>query len=79
MPLRLSENADAAPGYIQAFDVRTVNLPGCSYYSSPGEEGYDTWPAEAWKNTEMGGAKHWAEWRSTGNGGFYTFLRDQQL
>ncbi|MGV3640444.1 MAG: PQQ-binding-like beta-propeller repeat protein [Adhaeribacter sp.] len=61
MPLRVSEGGDAALGYIQAFDVRTGALTWVfRTIPAPGDEGYDTWPPEAWRNTEVGGANNWA-------------------
>jgi quinoprotein glucose dehydrogenase len=61
MPLRVSEEADAAPGYIQAFNVRTGKLAWVfKTIPGPGEDGYETWPAEAYKNTNVGAANNWA-------------------
>ncbi|WP_020597368.1 PQQ-binding-like beta-propeller repeat protein [Spirosoma panaciterrae] len=61
MPVRLSEGADAAPGYVQAFDVRTGKLAWVFHtIPHPGEFGYETWPKDTWKNTEVGGANNWA-------------------
>lgn len=61
MPLRLSEAADAAPGYVQAFDVRTGKLAWVfRTIPHPGEFGHDTWPAEAHTNFDIGGANSWA-------------------
>lgn len=61
MPMRLSEGADAAPGYVQAFDVRTGELAWVfRTIPHPGEYGYETWPKDAWKNTDVGGANNWA-------------------
>lgn len=61
MPLRLSEGNDAALGHIQAFNVRTGQLAWVfKTIPEPGETGYDTWPAEAYKNTEVGAANNWA-------------------
>jgi quinoprotein glucose dehydrogenase len=61
MPLRVSEEADAAPGYIQAFNVRTGKLAWVfKTIPGPGEDGYETWPAEAYRNTNVGGANNWA-------------------
>lgn len=61
MPLRLSEGSDAAPGYIQAFNVRTGALEWVfKTIPAPGETGYDTWPPEAYKNTDVGAANNWA-------------------
>src|SRR4051812_11270165 len=61
MPLRLSESADAAPGYIQAFNVRTGKLAWVfRTIPKPGEEGYNSWPTEAHRNIDVGGANSWA-------------------
>ncbi len=61
MPLRLSEGSDAALGFIQAFDVVTGKLAWVfRTIPSPGEYGYDTWPKDAYKNTEVGGANNWS-------------------
>lgn len=61
MPLRVSEGADAAIGNIQAFDTRTGELVWV-FYTIPMsfQFGYDTWPKEAYKNTDVGGANNWA-------------------
>ncbi|OIN60564.1 outer membrane protein assembly factor BamB family protein [Arsenicibacter rosenii] len=61
MPLRLSEEADAAPGDIRAFNVRTGKL-AWSFHTIPypGEPGYETWPKEAYKNTDVGAANNWS-------------------
>lgn len=56
---RVSENADAAPGYIRAFNVRTGALEWVFHtIPKPGEYGYDTWPEDAWQYT--GGVNNWA-------------------
>jgi len=61
MPMRLSEGADAALGHVQAFDVRTGKLAWVFHtIPSPGEYGYETWPKDTWKNTQVGGANNWA-------------------
>lgn len=61
MPLRLSEGADAAAGNVQAFEVRTGKLAWVfRTIPLPGEFGYDTWPAEAHRNRDVGGANSWA-------------------
>ena len=61
MPLRLSEGSDAAPGYIQAFNVKTGELAWVfKTIPGPGEFGYDTWPPDAYKNTDVGAANNWA-------------------
>ena len=56
---RVSEGADAAPGYIQAFNVRTGNIEWVFHtIPKPGEFGYDTWPEDAY--ARIGGANAWA-------------------
>lgn len=61
MPLSLSEGSDAAPGHIQAFNVRTGELAWVfKTIPEPGETGYETWPEEAYKNTRVGAANNWA-------------------
>jgi quinoprotein glucose dehydrogenase len=61
MPVRVAEDAGAAPGYIRAFDTRTGNLTWTFHtIPQPGEKGYDTWPAEAWKNINVGAVNNWA-------------------
>ncbi len=61
MPTRLSEGADAAPGDIRAFNVRTGKL-AWSFHTIPypGEMGYETWPKDAYQNKAVGGANSWA-------------------
>ncbi len=56
---RASENLPSVPGDIRAFDLETGDLVW-SFHTipHPGELGYDTWPADAWKNS--GGANAWA-------------------
>ena len=55
---RTSESAPAPHGDIRAFDVRTGKLRW-SFHTipHPGEEGYDTWPKDAWKT--VGSANNW--------------------
>lgn len=61
MPLRISEGTDAAPGNVQAFNIRTGKLEWVfKTIPFPGEEGYDTWPKDAYKNTTVGAANNWA-------------------
>jgi quinoprotein glucose dehydrogenase len=61
MPLALSEGSDAAPGYIQAFNIRSGQLEWVfKTIPGPGEFGYDTWPADAYKNTNVGAANNWS-------------------
>ena len=56
---RVSEGADAAPGYIQAFNARTGNIEWVFHtIPKPSEFGYDTWPEDAY--TRIGGANAWA-------------------
>ena len=55
----LGEGYDAAPGFIRAYDVRTGDIAWTFHtIPQPGEPGYETWPAEAYK--EVGGVNSWA-------------------
>lgn len=58
--IRVAESADAAPGHIRAFDVRTGERRWIFHtIPHPGEIGYDSWPdKDAWK--KLGGANSWA-------------------
>jgi quinoprotein glucose dehydrogenase len=59
MGTRVSEGpGPSAPGDIRAYDVRSGKLVW-SFHSPPhpGEEGYETWPPDAWKY--IGGANCW--------------------
>lgn len=61
MPLSLSEGSDAAPGHIQAFNIRHGNLAWVfKTIPDPGEFGHDTWPEGTHKNTNVGAANNWA-------------------
>ena len=61
MPLRVSEGADAAPGYIQAFNIKTGRIAWVfKTIPEPGQYGYDTWPKDAYKNTTVGAANNWS-------------------
>jgi quinoprotein glucose dehydrogenase len=53
------EQLPSAPGDIRAFDINTGKLRW-SFHTipHPGEKGYETWPADAWK--VAGGANAWA-------------------
>ena len=56
---RNPETHPAPPGDVRAFDVRTGKLRW-SFHTipRPGEQGYGTWPSEAWKTA--GAANNWA-------------------
>ncbi len=55
-----NEEYVSAPGDIRAFDVRTGALVWTFHtVPRPGEFGYETWPADAWKT--VGGANNWGE------------------
>src|SRR5205823_622499 len=55
----VSETLPAAPGDIRAYDVRTGKIQWTFHtIPHPGEFGYETWPAEAWKYS--GAANSWA-------------------
>lgn len=61
MPVRLSEGADAAPGHVRAFNVRTGKIAWTFHtIPQPGEHGYDTWPKDTYKNVDVGGANNWS-------------------
>jgi quinoprotein glucose dehydrogenase len=61
MPLRLSEGADAASGYVQAFNVRSGKLEWIfKPIPQPGEPGYETWPQAASGDSTIGAANNWA-------------------
>jgi len=61
MPTRVGEDQDAAPGYIQAFNVRTGTLAWTFItIPYPDQPGYETWPKDAYKNTTVGSANCWA-------------------
>ena len=50
----------SAPGDIRAFNVRTGAVAWTFHtVPRPGEFGYETWPADAWKT--VGGANNWGE------------------
>lgn len=57
---RVNENAQAAPGYIRAYDVHSGKLRWKFHtIPQPGEEGYESWEdKDAWKN--IGGVNAWA-------------------
>lgn len=57
---RVAESADAAPGHVRAYDVRTGQRRWIFHtIPHPGETGYDSWPdKDAWK--KLGGANSWA-------------------
>lgn len=61
MPLRLSESADAAMGFIQAFNIKSGKIDWVfKTIPSPGEVGYETWEKNNHNNVNVGGANNWA-------------------
>ena len=55
----VSESLPSAPGDIRAYDVRSGKIRWVFHtIPHPGEDGYDTWPKDAWKF--IGGANCWA-------------------
>ncbi|MEH6306774.1 PQQ-binding-like beta-propeller repeat protein [Olivibacter sp. CPCC 100613] len=59
MGSRVSEFGDAAPGHIRAYDILTGKIKWTFHtIPQPGEFGYDTWPADAYK--KIGGANCWS-------------------
>lgn len=60
MPTRVSEDSDAAPGDIQAFDILTGEVVWKFHtIPYPGEYGYETFPKDAYLNKTIGGANNW--------------------
>ena len=56
---RVGEEEGSAPGDIRAYDVRSGAIRWTFHtIPRPGEFGYDSWPAEAWRTA--GGANSWA-------------------
>jgi quinoprotein glucose dehydrogenase len=56
---RVSEIANAAPGHVRAYDVRTGELRWIFHtIPRPGEPGHESWPPDAWQR--VGGANSWA-------------------
>jgi quinoprotein glucose dehydrogenase len=56
---RVGEGEGSAPGDIRAYDVRSGRIRWTFHtIPMPGEVGYETWPADAWK--AAGGANSWA-------------------
>lgn len=54
----VSEGGDAAPGHVRAFDVVTGKLKWVFRTTPhPGDEGYDTWPPDAYKT--IGASNSW--------------------
>jgi quinoprotein glucose dehydrogenase len=61
MPTRVGEDQDAAPGYIQAYNVRTGTLAWVFLTMPyPDQPGYETWSKDAYKNIDVGSANCWA-------------------
>ncbi len=61
MPVRLSEGADAAPGDIRAFNVRTGKLAWTFHtIPYPKEFGYETFPKDAYLNNYVGAGNNWS-------------------
>ena len=56
---RVGEGEGSAPGHVRAYDVHTGKVKWTFHtIPQPSEEGYDTWPVDAWKT--VGGANSWA-------------------
>jgi quinoprotein glucose dehydrogenase len=61
MPTRVGEDQDAAPGTIQAFNLRTGTLAWTFVtIPYPGRPGYETWSKDAYRNIDVGSANSWA-------------------
>ena len=60
MPANQGDNYLATPGDVHAYDVITGKLKWVFHsVPHPGEFGYETWPADAWKTS--GGVHNWNE------------------
>jgi quinoprotein glucose dehydrogenase len=60
MPANQGDNYLATPGDVHAYDVITGKLKWIFHsVPHPGEFGYETWPADAWKTS--GGVHNWNE------------------
>ena len=60
MPANQGDNYLATPGDVHAYDVITGKLKWVFHsVPHPGEVGYETWPADAWKTS--GGVHNWNE------------------
>ena len=60
MPVNQGDNYLATPGDVHAYDVITGKLKWVFHsVPHPGEAGYETWPADAWKTS--GGVHNWNE------------------
>jgi quinoprotein glucose dehydrogenase len=60
MPTVMMEGVGAAPGFIQAFNVRTGKIAWIFHtIPLPGEFGFDTWPADVHEKGIVGGANNW--------------------
>lgn len=56
---RVPESNPSVPGHIRAYHVKTGKLAWIFHtIPHPGEEGYETWPEDAWKRA--GGANSWS-------------------
>lgn len=61
MPTRVGEGEGAAPGHIQAFDIKTGELKWVfNTIPHPGQPAYETWPETAYRDQAIGGANSWA-------------------
>ena len=55
---RVGEGEGSAPGHVRAYDVRSGQIRWTfRTIPVPGEEGHDSWPADAWRTA--GGANSW--------------------
>ncbi len=60
MPTVMMEGPGAAPGFLQAFNVRTGELEWVfNTIPLPGEYGFDTWPEDVHEKGIVGGANNW--------------------
>lgn len=61
MPTRVGEGEGAAPGHIQAFNIKTGKLAWVFHtIPQPGEAAFETWPNDAYADETIGGVNSWA-------------------
>ncbi|MBT34474.1 MAG: pyrrolo-quinoline quinone [Thalassobius sp.] len=59
MGTTVSENSDAGPGHIRAYNAKTGETVWTFHtIPHPGEYGYETWPEDGWQR--LGGANSWS-------------------
>jgi quinoprotein glucose dehydrogenase len=61
VPTRVGEDQDAAPGFIQAYNLKSGTLAWVFVtIPYPDQPGYDTWSKDTYRNIDVGSANCWA-------------------